>query len=166
MLPQTNKDDTVSVEGVRRSLGLLNSTLCFSISAAGLFGISISTSAGAVFRAVRAKTGERPVYREAAEALPMYWRHTVLTPTLRGNGDLSRARASCGYYTPVSVRLNNTVRGRRSRSSPSSRSPSLTRCTQPAIDADQTSPTVKVANMFLRGLWWTPGRWDCVGWLA
>lgn len=145
---------------------MLNSTLCFSISAAGLFGIS--TSAGAVFRAVRAKTGERPVYREAAEALPgdrqlMYWRHTVLTPTLRGNGDLSRARASCGYYTPVSVRLNNTVRGRRSRSS--SRSPSLTRCTQLSPQTRRLQLS-RLLICFLRGLWWTPGRWDCVGWLA
>lgn len=113
VLPQTNKDDRVSVEGVRRSLGRLadtmllpcNSTLCVRISRSRI--VRHQHHRAAVFRAVRAKTGERATYREAAGALPgdswcidvtARWRRR-----LRGNRDLSPVRASCGHNTPVSA---------------------------------------------------------------
>lgn len=131
---------------------MLNSTLCFSISAAGLFGISISisTGAGAVFRAVRAKTGERPVYREAAEALPAAVTADVLT-SHRADADAPWERRPLPGSCPV--RLLHA--GQRSTKQYCTRAQvkvfvpiTVIDEMHAPIDADQTSRTVKVANMF------------------
>lgn len=169
MLPQTNKDDRVSVEGVRRSLGL---TQCWTRRFVSVLALPDCSASAPVPVRCSVPFGRRQASgrftgkplkhcRVTADVLTSHradadapWERRPLPGSCLVRLLHAGQRSTKQYCTRAQVKVLVLVR-----------SPSLTRCTHLSPQTRRLQLS-RLLICFLRRLWWTPGRWDCVGWLA